>query len=719
MMKPSPTLITFSSFIEEKGGSAEEKARITERLGDIKEWIGQFDVGIEYWDSALTQWSQLGDMKSVARLHAKMAHSFWSISGDKKRASEHHQMALEILEKEPENPELAGLYDDIGHRLWRSAEPEALLWIQKAFELAKKLGDSRVLAECYDDLGVLRYFAADLEEVSRYWEQGLKTALESNSVEAALRLYTNLHDLYWWTGEPQKALETVQKGLEFARKVGDLRLLVWLEGSVATTRFNMGEVGKAVSMYEDIWALVERTRNVTFSPIALYSIGMCYLWLGEWEKSLRNLTEAVNIAEKTGEYVISAEANIWLAELFMEMESFEKAEKCLKESNSVCEKARDTATPLFEVFPALSRLYLKKGEIDKAKEILTKMSEFVAKSKDRLLIANYEMLEGMLFKAQKNWEQSIQHLEKSLQMYKELNAQKWYVPYLTDLLSEYGSMYLERNKEGDKEQAFLFLNQALEAYEKSGAIKRAEKTRSRLSLKRPAQQPVKPEPSVVRLTTGHRDLDRLLSGGIPEMYAIALTAPPCDERSLLVKSFLESGAKKNEVTFYITIDPSLAKPLAEKFPSSFHVLVCNPQADAAVASAQNILKLRGVENLTDISIALTSAIRKADTAEKGPKRICIDLLSDVLLQHHAVQTRRWLTALITELKSKGFTTLGIIDPQIHPSEELHAVLGLFEGEISIFEKETEEGPRRYLKIKKMSNQKYLEDELPLTREDLD
>jgi hypothetical protein len=53
---------------------------------------------------------------------------------------------------------------------------------------------------------------------------------------------------------------------------------------------------------------------------------------------------------------------------------------------------------------------------------------------------------------------------------------------------------------------------------------------------------------------------------------------------------------------------------------------------------------------------------------------------------------------------------------MHPSEELHAILGLFEGDVSIYEKETDRGLERYLRIKKMSNQKYLEDELPLKKE---
>jgi len=55
----------------------------------------------------------------------------------------------------------------------------------------------------------------------------------------------------------------------------------------------------------------------------------------------------------------------------------------------------------------------------------------------------------------------------------------------------------------------------------------------------------------------------------------------------------------------------------------------------------------------------------------------------------------------------------VIDPAIHPSEETQAVLGLFEGEISIHDKETTKGTARFLKIRKMTGQKYLKDETSL------
>ena len=229
-------------------------------------------------------------------------------------------------------------------------------------------------------------------------------------------------------------------------------------------------------------------------------------------------------------------------------------------------------------------------------------------------------------------------------------------------------------------------------------------------------EPVETEVSKVvlpdRITTGYRNLDNLLLGGIPENYAVILTSPSCDERDLLIEKFLETGAKSGEVTFYVTTNPGEVKTLAEEFQSHFYLFICNPQADAITKSFLNVFKLRGVENLTDINIALSSAFRTLDVSIKKPRRVCIEIISDVLLQHHTVHTRRWLNALIPELRSKGFTTLAVMDPRMHPPQEVRAILGLFEGEINIYKK----GLKKFLKIKKMRNRKYSKSELPLQEE---
>lgn len=215
-----------------------------------------------------------------------------------------------------------------------------------------------------------------------------------------------------------------------------------------------------------------------------------------------------------------------------------------------------------------------------------------------------------------------------------------------------------------------------------------------------------------RISTGYAGLDDLLLGGIPRGYAVILASPSCDEKETLLRKFIETGVHNGEVTFCVTENPNGAKALAQRYGSGIYFFVCNPQADTIIKNLPNVFALKGTENLNDINIALVGALRKLDEKSREPRRACIEIVSDVLLQHHAVQTRKWLSGLIPELKSKGFTTLAVINPYMHASEEVQAVVGLFDGEISLYERESTEGPEKLLRVRKMHDQRYVEYEVP-------
>jgi KaiC/GvpD/RAD55 family RecA-like ATPase/tetratricopeptide (TPR) repeat protein len=221
-----------------------------------------------------------------------------------------------------------------------------------------------------------------------------------------------------------------------------------------------------------------------------------------------------------------------------------------------------------------------------------------------------------------------------------------------------------------------------------------------------------------RITTGHPELDRLLLGGIPENHSVILSSPSIDEKTLLITKFIKAGIGHNEITFYITVDAGDINTLSEQKLSNFYLLVCNPQANVINQNVTNLYKVNGIENLTEIDIALAKMFRTLNPQAVGPKRIFIEIISDVLLQHHAVNTRRWLSALLPTLKSKGFTILAVINPQMHASEETQAILSLFDGEIEVIQRETSNGVVKTLRIKKLINQRYYEDELVLTKENL-
>jgi hypothetical protein len=56
---------------------------------------------------------------------------------------------------------------------------------------------------------------------------------------------------------------------------------------------------------------------------------------------------------------------------------------------------------------------------------------------------------------------------------------------------------------------------------------------------------------------------------------------------------------------------------------------------------------------------------------------------------------------------------------MHTQEEVQAVTGIFDGEIKVYERESAKGREKVLRVRKLYNQKYLEEELVLSRESLE
>jgi tetratricopeptide (TPR) repeat protein/KaiC/GvpD/RAD55 family RecA-like ATPase len=218
-----------------------------------------------------------------------------------------------------------------------------------------------------------------------------------------------------------------------------------------------------------------------------------------------------------------------------------------------------------------------------------------------------------------------------------------------------------------------------------------------------------------RISTGFMGLDVLLYGGIPKNYSIVLVASPNDEREQLVKCFLETGFKEEEPTFLVSTNIRNAEILDNE-KSNFYLLYCNPRADALKIEHPNLYKLKGVENLTEIDIALVKAFRTLGTIYAGGKRACIEIISDILLQHGTVITRKWLSGLLVDLKSRGFTTVVVVDPLMHPKEDVQAILSLFEGELRVTERESKNGLEKTIRVVKLHNQKYLSQDLEITQE---
>ena len=462
--------------LENREGELRKKACVLERLGDTKKLTGEYDTGVKYWTDALLLWEQLDEKETTAALHRKMANVFWSNLGNRERAREHHQKALEILEAEAESVELARLYEDMAAMICMGATgnlTEARSWAEKAVELAKRLNAHEVIARSYTSLGEILGMSGERKKAAECMDKALRMALDNGYLDTALWIYTDAGFLP--PEQHEKTLEYLEKGLELAKKVGDLSFVSWIGTNLAMGYIAMGNMDKAVHLLEESVALDRKGNYITHLPMSLDHLGFAYQILGEWNKSEQYYQEALSISKKVDDYQAISGVFGFLGWFNFDKGEYVKAREFFEEMHEVIEKHGATAG-LIGTSSYVIATYIELGEKEKARNLLDKMHE-IAPEKDRQdLIATSDGLKAMLFRAEKKWEESVQLFEKSLQEFEALDARHWDVYWFAKMvLCEYARTYLERNQEGDREKAYNLLNQALEIFQRIGAKKDLEK----------------------------------------------------------------------------------------------------------------------------------------------------------------------------------------------------------------------------------------------------
>jgi tetratricopeptide (TPR) repeat protein len=127
-----------------------------------------------------------------------------------------------------------------------------------------------------------------------------------------------------------------------------------------------------------------------------------------------------------------------------------------------------------------------------------------------------------------------------------------------------------------------------------------------------------------------------------------------------------------------------------------------------VPPAKNVIPGKAIENLTEVNLQLNEVLKAVE-----PKRVALDILSEVLLCHKALQTRKWLSELLARLRSRGITTLAVLNPYMHAREDVEAIVDLFDGNLEILEQNFEGTLRKFLRVKWMHGIEVTEKEFPL------
>ncbi len=221
-------------------------------------------------------------------------------------------------------------------------------------------------------------------------------------------------------------------------------------------------------------------------------------------------------------------------------------------------------------------------------------------------------------------------------------------------------------------------------------------------LPREALEPNKNSPTV---STGVPDLDDVLNGGFPKNSAVCITSVPRDELDYFIRSYLVAGSVLG-TSFYLASDGSLVGDLISGTGGRVFGFVTKPSA----SEQQGVTFVGDVDNLTGLNINFSKILSEPP---EGPKRICVDILSDLLLHSGSLTARDWLRDFIHRLKKLDFTILAVLHSGMHSSEDVMRILEIFDGQVEIYDQEVAGMKRPYMRVSRMELHSYKHEEIPV------
>jgi DNA-binding CsgD family transcriptional regulator len=172
---------------------------------------------IESQQRALEIWRSLGLWLKEGNALRFLSRLWWSAAADYEKAMSCAKQSIEVLEKGLPTRELALAYSNFSQLFMLSEDrPNALLWGNKAIDLATTIDDAEILSHALNNVGTtLLQVPASESEGELLLNRSLSIAMEHNFQEHVARAYVNLTSSSILVKRYDRAASAFEAGLKY------------------------------------------------------------------------------------------------------------------------------------------------------------------------------------------------------------------------------------------------------------------------------------------------------------------------------------------------------------------------------------------------------------------------------------------------------------------------------------------------------------------------
>lgn len=235
--------------------------------------------------------------------------------------------------KEPEKT--AAIYCDLTWYYSHVSLDSSLAYGKKAIKLTKKIGNNKMLAQVYSDLGATYLTKGDANAALKSYRNALKIRRTLNDSTGIASIWCNMGAVYERKAVPDSAMHKYIKALSYFEATRDSAKIDFVKNNIALLHSNMHNYAKA----EELYLEVAKYRKATGQNVQL---AMVYVNLGNLYKDQRKYTlaeqyykDAAALAAKENSDMVHSTALFDLGFLYNRLGRYKDALSYLLESRKV------------------------------------------------------------------------------------------------------------------------------------------------------------------------------------------------------------------------------------------------------------------------------------------------------------------------------------------------------------------------------------------------
>ncbi|CAH3154037.1 unnamed protein product [Porites lobata] len=331
--------------------------------------------------------------------------------------------AIHIAEKIGNGKIVATSYGNLGFMfLCLGEHVKAKEYCEKAIAIAAKIGDGKIEAKSYEKLGGIFTSLGEYVKAKEHWEKALAIGEKIGNGKIVARSYGNLAVMFLFLGEHVKAKEHCEKALAIAEKTGDRKIEATIYGNLGGIFNNsFNEHVKAKEHYEKAITIAKEIGDRKTEAVNYQNLGRTFNNLGEYVKAKEHCEKALAIAEETRDRTIEATSYQGLGSIFNSLGEHVKAKEHCEKALAIAEQIGDQKTEATS-YDKLGGIFTSLDDYVKAKEHCKKAIAIAEKTGDRETEARSYRNLGNIFYSLGEYVKAKEHFEKALEIAEKIGV---------------------------------------------------------------------------------------------------------------------------------------------------------------------------------------------------------------------------------------------------------------------------------------------------------